>query len=762
MNEYAKERFEQLRITDENNLIKLDVSDEGSTKPQWQNDKIFTVTENGDIEILHYSLSRRYFTYSVPGVHGAGPRTKYDVLTRLSPEREKQYGRKYHISGKTGIHPFFPPNLVQAFDDEKEIPVLIITEGFFKAWYASLFGAYVVGLSSITHYRDSKTREFHPEILQIIDKCKVKSVILLYDGDCFNVSDKQLQAGEDLYKRPGGFFESAKAIKDLLQETINRKNITLYFGHVNSAELEARPKGLDDVLQQFEGQEATVIEDLENVSRQRGSFFGKTNITDTLKKLKSYLHLKSAKEFYEFHEEIINTREFVFLGTKYKKNTDGELEVMQPAEAKSYFRVGDHFYKKIQVPNKFNDLESIYVRRGKETITLDHGKTFIKHIDTFEAFCNVPDHINHQEIQHGCYNTYAPFEHEPVEGSCEHTLAFIKHIFQEHYELGLDYVQLLYQRPQNVLPVLCLVSRENQTGKSTFMRWLKMIFTQNAAYVGNDDLGNPFNSHWSNKLLVMCEETFVEKQAITEKIKNLSTSDKITVNAKGRDQYEIDFFGKFILAGNNEDNFIRANEYDIRYWVRKVPVIEKVDPNLNEYLREEIPAFLYMLSNRQMHTSGKGSRMWFSENEILTDALKKLRASSAPSVLREIKENIRAMFIEFGIDEIRLCPKDISVEFLKNKVEQNYIRDVLREKMKLDIDKVQRYRYPYWKPDFKEGDDSIMMGYKNRVGRPFIFLRKDFLTAEEMETIKYDPALYIHTKGSADPEPAAADVELPF
>src|SRR5262249_10147970 len=155
---------------------------------------------------------------------------------------------------------------------------------------------------------------------------------------------------------------------------------------------------------------------------------------------------------------------------------------------------------------------------------------------------------------------------EPEDGDCPMTLEFVKHIFDEHFDLGLDYLQLLYQRPTQVLPILCLVSKENQTGKSTFAKWLKQIFENNMAIVGNADLSNDFNGFWSTKLIVCCDEAFIEKKIIVERIKSLSTADRITMNQKGRDQVEIEFFGKFIMLTNNEDNFIYATEDDVRFW----------------------------------------------------------------------------------------------------------------------------------------------------------------------------------------------------
>jgi hypothetical protein len=104
-----------------------------------------------------------------------------------------------------------------------------------------------------------------------------------------------------------------------------------------------------------------------------------------------------------------------------------------------------------------------------------YGKDFFEHIPKYKAFCNVPDHIHYQPIIENCFNRYFEFEHDPEDGECSLTLEFLHHIFGEQYDLGLDYIQLLYQRPQQILPILCLVSAENNTGKSTFIKWLKAI-----------------------------------------------------------------------------------------------------------------------------------------------------------------------------------------------------------------------------------------------------------------------------------------------
>ena len=44
-------------------------------------------------------------------------------------------------------------------------------------------------------------------------------------------------------------------------------------------------------------------------------------------------------------------------------------------------------------------------------------------------------------------NLYEPISHTPAIGTWEHIDMLVSHIFGEQYELGLDYLQLLYLQP---------------------------------------------------------------------------------------------------------------------------------------------------------------------------------------------------------------------------------------------------------------------------------------------------------------------------
>ncbi|MFC2106876.1 primase-helicase family protein [Bacteroidota bacterium] len=566
---------------------------------------IFSEDKSGNIRILVYTLDRELITYDHPKATPEKPninnnRDQTYYITRLKDPQPDKSGklRKYYIPKGAGTHPFFPPKLIEKFERKIPINTLTLTEGYFKAFKGSIHQIDVVGLSSITHYRDKQKNTIHNDILRLIQTCKVENIIILYDGDCLDISENALENQDDLYNRPNSFFSSARSIQELLKD----QQINIYFSHIKSDCNRDTPKGLDDLLISMQDDEAEVARDLSLYSKP-GYYFFKMDITYSLHKLRRYFHLTSPEEFYSFHCEIIQDKEFVFNGTHYQwVENENKLKIIIPAEARLYFRVGDSYYEYVEVPNKFQNIEKKIERRLKGTLIDDHGKKFLEHVPKYKTFCNVPDHTSFNQVINNCFNIYAPFEHEPEEGNCDTTLNFLKHIFGEQLELGLDYIQLLYQKPTQILPILCLVSKENHTGKTTFAKYLRDIFTQNVTIVGNEELSASFNTTYANKLIIISEETFLDKKQIIEKIKALSTADKILMNAKGRDHIEIDFFGKFIFLSNNEENFIYASKDDIRYWVRKIPLPERVNINILEEIKQEIPQFLNFLNKRNITT----------------------------------------------------------------------------------------------------------------------------------------------------------------
>ena len=303
----------------------------------------------------------------------------------------------------------------------------------------------------------------------------------------------------------------------------------------------------------------------------------------------------------------------------------------------------------------------------------------------------------------------------------------MRHVFGDQYELGLDYIQLLFQKPLQILPILCLVSRENITGKTTFLNWLRLIFNGNIIIVGNQDIHSRFNSHYAHKLIIAIDESKIDKDASLEKLKALATQKTINFEGKFQNAYTIPFFGKFILCSNYEDNFINAKDEDIRYWVRKLTKPDKHNINIEEDLENELPAFLYDLKVRTLSTD-KQSRMWFAPEAIETEALTAIRYQSKSWMYKELDEVISAYFLKYDkLTEFKADPSDVKAKWfaLNSRAEIAYIRKVIKSEYKFDVT-LSRYT-PFEDPAFEQ-----------KVARAFTFYRRDFVT-EEYKSKKNEP-----------------------
>jgi len=159
--------------------------------------------------------------------------------------------------------------------------------------------------------------------------------------------------------------------------------------------------------------------------------------------------------------------------------------------------------------------------------------------------------------------------------------------------VGIKYLQVLYLFPKLPLPVLALVSKERQTGKSTFIDWISVLFGANFVLINPQDLTSDFNGIYATSNVIAIEEAVVEKALTVEKVKALSTQKTISTNIKMVQNFMLPFFGKIIMASNNEDKFIRIDDEEIRFFVRKLVTPNIENHNILNDLVNEIPAFFY-------------------------------------------------------------------------------------------------------------------------------------------------------------------------
>ena len=748
---FQRRIFDEMGLTPEQNKVMLKRESEGDEfRTARGRMDIFSEDKDGNIQILVYTLNGWAITYPDPNQgktydHSSITKLKNYYVTRLHPDNIKEGGGKYRFPKGQPTYPFFPPNLLEKFEKQEQIDNLILTEGYFKAMTASLYGMDVVGLGSITLFADSNTKELYPDIKKLINTCKVRKVVLLYDGDCLNISEKALEKKQDLAKRPKTFYNAVKNTRDLL---VDFSKVRIEFAYIRSENLFGNPKGLDDLLlaETYKKHTQDIIDDLisEDVNSR---FFFRMNVRDQINRLKRQFALETVDAFYKRWEHKIGDGEFVFERMVYQYNaTEDKVIRAMPLAIKDFIRVGDDYYEMIQMPNiRTNNREIKLVPRKKGTIVDDFGKDQLRNVRKYKAFINKPSHLEYKAVIDDCYNLYHPINYV-AEQNCPwpHIKKLMEHIFGEQVELGYDYMQLLYRNPMQILPILCLVSQERGTGKTTFLDLIREIYGNNAIIVGNSEITSEFNALVSGKLVVGVDETSLEDNTkVTERLKMMSTAKKVPMQRKGKDHEEIENFTKYVLCSNNETRFIYTQEDEIRFWVRKVEPIPKEEniPDILPVLSQEIPGFLSFLLSRQMHIREAQSRMWFKPEDIETEALLKLKAAQQPLPVREMKEAIRTLFMDFPAEEYIISIKVLKlmvdeIQRIPSDIIRGYLKTNLGVTTALDENGIAKTKYIKIPYSFQGSDGKEIKAYHTDRAKGFIFRAENFLDEAEMAYVR--------------------------
>lgn len=391
-----------------------------------------------------------------------------------------------------------------------------------------------------------------------------------------------------------------------------------------------------------------------------------------------------------------------------------------------YIRVGTTLYKMVAQPLSNGGFIKKRVVWSYETVRQDYGRDALASVRKYDGFCTVPSHVDYQPVIGNFLNLYEPISHVPVEGEFPSITQLLRHIFGEQYEMGVDYLQLLYTKPIQKLPILLLVSEERNTGKTTFLNFLKAVFQDNATFNTNEDFRSQFNADWAGKLLILVDEVLLCRREDSERLKNLSTAKTYKVEAKGKDRQEVDFFAKFVLCSNNELFPVIIDQEETRYWVRKVERLETDDTNFLEKLKSEIPAFLYFLRHRTLSTRQE-SRMWFNPSLLRTEALRRIMQGNRNHTEAELLEIVSEVMEVSGIDKLSFIPQDLMslLSYNNVKVELWQIRRVVKDIWKLQP-APNAYAYTTYQADYGAQRHFSTV---SRVGR-FYTVTREFINQQ--------------------------------
>ena len=370
--------------------------------------------------------------------------------------------------------------------------------------------------------------------------------------------------------------------------------------------------------------------------------------------------------------------------------------------ALKYIRIRDDYYKIVFRPDKSGKLYKDLLRLSKTTITDDYTKGILKYINKYDDFTLVASHINYQQSINGFYNQYHEVTHKPTQGDCVNIFHILTHIFGEsHIDFILDYLQILYTNPNQCLPIILIESSDKNTGKTTVSNLFYWIFQYNAIKLGNSDLQSEFGGFWLQRLLIIVDETSLEKQGVTQMLKRLSTeTGKVTSNEKNKAQREVDFIGKFIFLSNDEGKALQIERGDPRWAVFKASTFAekgyKDDPKISEKIQQEIPAFLHFLINRKLVHSLE-SRMYFAPEVYRTSQLMLYYDNSISLVAQAIKQLVKDTFAMFPDEtELRFSITNIMDELKGNIrfLEKEKVRKALDIELKINqSEKKGRYDY---------------------------------------------------------------------
>ena len=709
---YCEIRLSELGISPEQNKVitSFECFDDCIERPY----NVFKKGEHDSIEILFVGLNGMK-TYMRKGKEMPYTRVRSNPASENTNKYKTPFGAKSEV--------FFPPIILEKYKTKTEINTLVMTEGEFKAMKGSIHGIDCIGLSGIHNFTSEDkygNKVLNSEIVELIKTCKIKNVILLLDNDCLTV---KYEENKDLWKRPNSFFSAVNNFRELTKKL----DIDVYFAHICT---DLATKGLDDLLVANQGNETEIRDCL--LSKKNTEYFSFLKFDfGSSDKLRIYFKINESadnpcRHFYEFYKEMLQGKEFLYKGVFYKGNESGEEEIAS-GEILNYCRVGDHYYKTVKRPTKDGKFEVDFIRRDKSTITDDLGRKALKKIAKYEDFTCFPSHIDYKQSINGFYNKYQKINFTPEKGNCDNILKLIRHIFGEtHYDFALDYCKLLYEKPHKNLPILLLESELRNTGKSTFGQLLITIFGNNAIKLGNSDLQNDFNSFWIQKLLIVVDETQLEKAGIEQMVKRLSTEKgKVVTNEKGKAQHSVDFYGKFVFMSNEEGRALKISKGETRYAVFRVPELQESDPYFDELIQEEIPAFLQFLTDRTLFHQERG-RMYFDFSTYETPYLHQYFEFSKPSVAKAISSHIQECFLCFPeTNELLFSAKDL-YDCLKKqdqRITEKDIREKLKTYYKIEPQESQRYTI-FDLEQFQYANDDYI---RKRNGRAYLFERSKWV-----------------------------------
>lgn len=776
---YFEERLRLLGITEEINTITTPVYEgvEGGVKvtTETKSYKAFETNPKG-IQINYFLPNGHYVTWKKPG--NKWP-TNYWRIRLLKEENTEKDGhlntKKYHQEGSSPVVPYLTPGVIHAWVNQKTIETLILIEGEFKAFKSyiaklstpNMEAVQFIGIPGIHGFYggDSNHKlEINEIIQQVILDCKVKNIVLLLDADTLTIKYKD---NKDLSQRPFSFAKAVKNFRNSLHLLLEDKTVELsqvYFMHMKT-KLQEKTKGIDDLLIDIPAKAQAIMEDMLNLNFAKTYFDGIMLTDGQTSSIDKYFGIQNQDQFYALYKEHIGSRPFIFRKIKYEW-TGEELKYVKSEEADRFARIGINWIKRVKLPNHRDLMEEKIEKWSVAEIKRDYPKHIAeqminKDIPRYDGFFSLPcwDPENYRRTIHGCYNLMEPLMWDAKPGRIDFTLSFIKHLFQgkgnitwneaeqiyeetgaigDQFTLAMDYLTILHQFPKQKTFVPVLVSRDQGTGKSTFLEWLCMLYNGNGCILNNQRFQMNFNGHWASKFIIGLDEGFldVDKKAEREKLKQMVTANEMFLELKGVDVKTIPYYGHLIICSNDADNVMKMDEEDTRWFVVKVKASEKKDPDLMLKLKAELESWIHYLKHRKIFHP-KVDRLWFNPKDFETDQMRKIIEVTKSRIDAVVENWVKDMFLTYKIPNIRISRKTLlkqlnNPEISKYRIDDKELKYHLDERKKMTYHQAGRCRIPF---EIKGFDSNMQpqFSYFEENQRHYIFKPEDWLSPKEYQ-----------------------------
>ena len=225
---------------------------------------------------------------------------------------------KYHSPKGSSAQVFFPPQILEAFKKKEQIETLFVTEGEKKAFKGCNDGLMTVGSSGLYGFKSENRKNFHPDLIRVIEECRVKNLVLLHDADAMTVNWSK---GKNLFKRPFQFFCS---VRDFVKVSKTHP-IDVYYSHI-STEYDGDGKGLDDLLITYSAQKTAIVENA--LKLETGKWFQFLDLRKTsTDKIQTYFGVNnSPQNFYQIYKTHIGQNPFVLGNFEYEPQEDGKVK----------------------------------------------------------------------------------------------------------------------------------------------------------------------------------------------------------------------------------------------------------------------------------------------------------------------------------------------------------------------------------------------------------------------------------------------------